>query len=143
MSGAQRMFTRTKSIVLAASLLFGAAFTSAQAKRPIETHNAALRYWMAFAELQDPPTDRATAELLEKTAAGEAAWDEAKLGPILDKNETAIWRMQRATKLPECDWGLEYDLGPRASIAYVPKARVLARLNTLDGMRLAAKGDSQ
>src|SRR6266446_7100065 len=143
MSGAQRMFTRTKSIVLAASLLFGAAFTSAQAKRPAETRNAALRYWMAFAELQDPPTDKATAELLEKTAAGEAPWDEAKLGPILDKNETAIWRMQRATKLPECDWGLEYDLGPRASIAYVPKARVLARLNTLEGMRLAAKGDSQ
>ncbi len=81
--------------------------------------------------------------MLEKTAAGEAAWDKAKLGPILDKNETAIWRMQRATKLPDCDWGLEYDLGPRASIAYVPRARVLARLNTLDGMRLAAKGDTQ
>jgi hypothetical protein len=51
--------------------------------------------------------------------------------------------MQRASKLPECDWGLEYDLGPRASIAYAPKARVLARLNTLEGMRLLAKGDSQ
>ncbi len=93
--------------------------------------------------MQDPPADKATADLLEKTAAGEATWDEAKLGPILDKNETAIWRMQRATKLPDCDWGLEYDLGPRASIAYVPRARVLARLNTLDGMRLAAKGDTQ
>lgn len=137
------MFTRTKWIVVAASLLFGTPLTSAQAKRPIETHNAALRYWMAFAELQDPPTDRATAELLEKTAAGEAAWDEAKLGPILDKNQDAILMMQRATKLPECDWGLEYDRGPVASIAYVPRARVLARLNTLDGMRLAASGKTQ
>ncbi len=137
------MFTRTKSIVLAASLLFGAAFTSAQAKRPAETRNAALRYWMAFAELQDPPTDKATAELLEKTAAGEAPWDEAKLGPILDKNEDAILAMQRATKLPECDWGLEYERGPRASIAYAPRARVLGRLNTLDGIRLSANGKTQ
>src|SRR6266404_6270660 len=98
---------------------------------------------MAFAELQDPPTDKATAELLEKTAAGEAPWDEAKLGPILDKNEDAILAMQRATKLPECDWGLEYERGPRASIAYAPRARVLGRLNTLDGIRLSANGKTQ
>jgi hypothetical protein len=137
------MLTRTKLIVLAASLLLGAAFASAQAKRPTETRNAALRYWMAFAELHDPPTDKATTELLEKSAAGEAAWDEAKLGPILDGNKDAILMMQRATKLPECDWGLEYDRGPAASIAYVPRARVLARLNTLYGMRLAANGKTQ
>src|SRR5437879_10793500 len=129
--------------VAAVFVLISAVAGWGQTKLPPETKNAALRYWLAFADLQDLPTDKATGELLEKTAAGEAAWDEAKLGPILDKNETAIWRMQRATKLPECDWGLEYDLGPRASIAYVPKARVLARLNTLDGMRLAAKGESQ
>jgi len=137
------MLAKLKKVVAGAALFFVAGTAHAQSGVPPETRNAALRYWLAFADLQDPPTDKATAELLEKTAAGEAAWDETKLGPILDKNETAIWRMQRATKLPECDWGLEYDLGPRASIAYVPKARVLARLNTLDGMRLAAKGDSQ
>ncbi len=137
------MFKQLRTVVVGAALVFAAGTTHAQSGVPPETRNAALRYWLAFADLQDPPTDKTTAELLEKTAAGEVAWDETKLGPILDKNETAIWRMQRATKLPECDWGLEYDLGPRASIAYVPKARVLARLNTLDGMRLAAKGDSQ
>jgi len=137
------MFAQLKGVVVGVALLFAALAAHAQSKVLPETRNAALRYWLAFADLQDAPADKATAELLEKTADGEAAWDEAKLGPILDKNETAIWRMQRGTKLPECDWGLEYDLGPRASIAYVPKARVLARLNTLDGMRLAAKGDSQ
>ena len=137
------MSGHVKRVAAVLVFLFVAATAQAQTKSPQETRNAALRYWLAFADLQDPPTDQPTADLLEKTAAGEAVWDEAKLGPILDKNETAIWRMQRATKLPECDWGLEYDLGPRASIAYVPKARVLARLNTLDGMRLAGKGDSQ
>ena len=137
------MFAQLRRAVVGVALLFAAVTSHAQSKVPTETRNAALWYWLAFADLQDPPTDKATAELLEKTAAGEAAWDEAKLGPILDKNETAIWRMQRATKLPECDWGLEYDLGPRASIAYVPKARVLARLNTLEGMRLAARRETQ
>jgi hypothetical protein len=137
------MLMKTKLVLIAASFLFGATLASAQTKKLAETHNAALRYWMAFAEMQDPPSEKATAELLEKTAAGEAPWDEAKLGPILDKNEDAILAMQRATRLPECDWGLEYERGPRASIAYVPRARVLARLNTLYGVRLAARGKTQ
>jgi hypothetical protein len=119
------------------------AQSQAPGKFPPETRNAALRYWSAFSDLQDPPADKATQDLLEKAAAGDAPWDESKLGPILDQNETAILAMQRATKLPDCDWGLEYTRGPRTSIAYVPRSRVLARLNTLYGMRLMAKGDSQ
>jgi hypothetical protein len=137
------MRMKTKLILIIVSLFMSATVGVAQTKRPIETRNAALRYWMAFAELQDPPADKATADLLEKTAAGQTAWGEAKLGPILNKNEDAILTMQRATKLPECDWGLEYERGPSASIAYVPRARVLARLNTLYGMRLAANGKTQ
>jgi hypothetical protein len=113
------------------------------AKYPPETRNAALRYWMAFAEMQDTWADKSTQDLLEKTAAGEAPWDEAKLAPILDANADAISVLQRATKLPDCDWGLEYGRGWKASIAYAPRARALARLNTLEGMRQLAKGDSQ
>jgi len=136
---------RKKSAIIAIflALVASACFAAHPANLPPETRNAALRYWMAFAEMQDPPADNRVSGLLEKTAAGEAAWDEAKLGPILDKNLVAIQIMQRATKLPDCDWGLEYSLGPTASIAYAPRARVLARLNTLYGMRLAAKGDNQ
>ena len=123
--------------------LLGGASAPAQTKLPPETRNAALRYWLAFADLQDPPSDKITQELLEKIAAGKVPWDEAELGAILDQNEQAIQEMQRATKLPECDWGLEYSRGPQASIAYVPRARVLARLNTLYGMRLMAKEQTQ
>ena len=137
------MLTKIKLVLIAASFFFCLPLATAETKRPIETRNAALRYWMAFAELQDPPADKATADLLEKTASGDAAWDEAKLGPILDKNEEAILAMQRASRLPECDWGLEYDRGPSTEIAYVPRARVLARLNTLYGVRLAASGKTQ
>jgi hypothetical protein len=131
------------ALLAGALFLLAASEGTAPKKMPVETRNAALRYWLAFAELQDPPTDKSTTELLEKTAAGDSAWDEAKLGPILNANSAAIEIMQRATKLPECDWGLEYSQGPRASIAYVPRARVLARLNTLEGIRFAAKGDTQ
>jgi len=123
--------------------LLGAAAARAQTKLPPETRNAALRYWLAFADLQDPPPDKVTQDLLEKTAAGETPWDEAKLGAILDQNDQAIREMQRATKMPECDWGLEYSRGPQASVVYVPRARVLARLNTLYGMRMMSKGQTQ
>ena len=137
------MKTAIRSLIPAVICCLVCGAASPQSKPPAETRNAALRYWMAFAELEDPPADKQTQDLLERTASGEVPFDEARLGPILDKNEDAIQMMQRATKLPECDWGLEYRLGPRASIAYVPRARVLARLNTLYGMSLAAKGDSQ
>ena len=131
------------ALALVALFVVGAGKLNAAARYPQETKNAALRYWMAFAEMQDTWADKPTQELLEKTAAGEAAWDEAKLAPILDANEDAIGMMQRATKLPECDWGLEYGRFWKASIAYAPRARALERLNTLEGMRQLAKGDSQ
>jgi hypothetical protein len=132
-----RLFVASVFILVAAFVL------RPRAAYPPETSNAALRYWMAFAEMQDPPADKAIQDLLEKTVIGEAAWDEKKLGTILDANSAAIAMMQRASKLPDCDWGIEYSRGSRASIAYAPRARVLARLNTLQGIREMANGNSQ
>ena len=134
---------KLKLCLASSFLLVTASLACSQAETPPETRNAALRYWMAFAEMQDPPSDKATQDLLEKTVAGEAPWNEARLGSILDANGEAIRIMQRAAKLPVCDWGLEYGEGPRASIAYAPRARALARLNTLEGMREMANGNSQ
>lgn len=133
---------------LIATILFSALLAmsvSAQTKLPPETRNAALRYWIALAQLQDTSdADKGTADLLQKTIAGEADWDEAKLGPIVDENMESIRIMQRATKLPECDWGFEYSLGPNAPIYFLIKSgRALARLNTLYGMRLTAKGEQE
>lgn len=124
-------------------VLVSANLALPQTKTPSETRNAALRYWMAFAEMQDPPSDATTQALLGKTAAGQVAWDGKTLGSILDSNGEAIRIMQRATKLPECDWGLEHSEGPRASVIYGPRARALARLNTLEGIREMANGNSQ
>jgi hypothetical protein len=131
---------------LAALLVVGsvATGTGAQNKFPVETRNAALRYWMAFAQLQDTGADSETASRIQKTLDGESAWDEAKLGRIVDENIEAVEGMQRATKLPECDWGLEYSLGPATPIVFVKNsARALARLNSLYGVRAFAAGDRQ
>jgi hypothetical protein len=62
---------------------------------------------------------------------------------IAAANDTALGIMQRAPKLPDCDWGVEYRRGPQASIAFVPRAYVLSRLNTLQGIREMAQGQSQ
>src|SRR5579871_5648723 len=134
---------RLKLLILALSIFAIASRASAQIPLPPDTKNAALRYWIAFSEMHDLSTDKATQDLLEKTVSGEALWDEKKIAPILDANKFAIDIMQRATKLPDCDWGLEYEQGIRASIAYAPRARALSRLNTLEGMRQLASGNTQ
>jgi Sigma-70 region 2 len=43
------------------------------------TRNAALRYWLAFSELQDPPGDKATGDTLEKVSAGDAPMCEGSI----------------------------------------------------------------
>jgi hypothetical protein len=104
--------------------------------------NAALRYWAAFAVLQDPPADAATTDLLLRVAEGAAPWDEGRMGAILDANTEALDIMTRASTLRACDWGVEYELGPEAPIPHLAKGRVLGRLNVLSGMRLAARGQT-
>ncbi len=115
----------------------------AQAMFPPETDNAALRYWFALAELWEPPDDDATRHLLEATFAGQVAWDETKLGPITDSNLDAILTMQRATKVPECNWGFDYRHGARMPVWFGMRARLLSNLNALQGIREMAHGDSR
>ena len=64
-------------------------------------------------------------------------------GAIVEENSYAVRAMQRATELPECNWGLDYGLGAAMPLAHLPKARVLARLNALYGVRQMAKGDAE
>ena len=115
----------------------------AQAMFPPETDNAALRYWFALAELWEPPDDDATRHLLEATFAGQVAWDETKLGPITDSNLDAILTMQRATKVPECNWGFDYRHGARMPVWFGMRAGLLSHLNALQGIREMAHGDSR
>jgi hypothetical protein len=129
--------TRARVVIVAA---VAACFLVLPAGAQPPTGNAALRYWMAFALLQDPPADAATTDLVQRVADGKAPWDESRLGPILDANGDALEIMRRGSTVRSCDWGIEYDLGPTAPIAHLAKARVLGRLNVLSGMRRVASG---
>ncbi len=127
------------------AILASAHTARAQAMFPPETDNAALRYWFALAEVREPPDDEATRHLLEATFVGQVAWDETKLGPILDSNLEALRTMQRATKLPVsvCNWGFDYRNGERTPVWFSMRARLLSHLNALQGIREMAHGDSR
>jgi hypothetical protein len=86
--------------------------------------------------------DEATTKLIEDVLSGAASWDEQRLGPIVDANRDAILTMQKGTSLPECRWGLDYERGAAMSLAHLPKARAMARLNALYGARQLAQGDT-
>jgi hypothetical protein len=128
-------------IAAVGAMCLAAATVNAQQPQQ-QTLNAAVRYWMAFAVLQDPPANAGATNLLVRVAEGTAPWDEAQLGPILDANSQSLEIMERASTLQSCDWGIEYELGPRAPIAHLARARVLGRLGVLSGMRLAARGQT-
>jgi hypothetical protein len=123
-------------------VLASAHTARAQASFPPETDNAALRYWYALAEVREPPDD-ATRHLFGETVAGRVAWDEEKLGPILDSNRDALRTMQRATKLPVCNWGFDYRNGAAFGPWFGMRAVLLSHLNKLQGIREMAHGDSR
>jgi hypothetical protein len=106
------------------------------------TDNAALRYWMAFAFIKEPPGSAATTSSLERVSTGAAPWDEAALGAVLDANSAAVTILRRGASMAFCDWGLDYEMGPRMPVAHLPKARVLGRLTALAGLRAASRGQT-
>ncbi|MFN8095443.1 MAG: hypothetical protein U0599_25050 [Vicinamibacteria bacterium] len=127
-----------------AALLAGAmALASAVEAAPSRdcSRNAALGYWMAMAEMQNPDAAASLSEQLERTARGDAPWDE-RLAPIVEANRDALATMQRASSQPFCDWGLEHSRNAEAPIAHLVRARALARLNVLQGLRLLHRGDA-
>jgi hypothetical protein len=125
------------------AVLASAHTARAQAMFPPETDNAALRYWSALVEVQEPPDDEATRHLFGETTAGRVAWDETKLGPILDSNRDALRTIQQGTKLPVCNWGFDYRNGARILPWFGMRAALLSRLNALQGIREMAHGDSR
>lgn len=136
---------RTKDLLLlvAASLVAGSlraasaaggADASRAPSRPDCGHNAALGYWMAMAEMENPEAPGSLADDLERAARGEVPWED-RFGLILNANHDALETMHRASRQPYCDWGLEYSRNADTPIAHLVRARALARLNVLLGLQ--------
>ncbi len=105
--------------------------------------NAALRYWSAFAQMQDAAITTQQGRELSGILDGTAQYDDLKYKDLIEKNEAALETMGRGTSLANCDWGLDYDLGSETPITYVGKSAALARLNVLYAFHLQSIGDRE
>jgi hypothetical protein len=105
--------------------------------------NAALRYWSAFAEMQDAAITDEQVRALRSIFDGTGSYDDQKFKDLVDKNIRALETMARGASLSKCDWGLEYQIGPDFPMDYPVKAVALARLNVLYGFHLLSRGDKE
>jgi hypothetical protein len=126
------------SAILLVTISVGLA--SAQQKVKLG-ENAALRYWSAFAQMQDAAITDEQAKQLTTILDGTAPYDDSKYKDLVEKNRPALETLARATTLPNCDWGVDYQLGTEAPVEYVRKALALGRLNVLYTFHLLIAGD--
>jgi hypothetical protein len=124
---------------LAARPTTSAGHSPTARSRPDCGRNAALGYWMAMAEMQNPEASASLADDLERASRGDAPWDD-RFSRIVDANHDALDTMRRASREPYCDWGLEYSRNAEAPIAHLVRARALARLNVLLGLQFLRQG---
>jgi len=103
--------------------------------------NAALRYWSAFAEMQDSAVSDQQAKELNAILDGTAPYQDLKYYELVEKNRAAVETMDRGTAIANCDWGVDYALGPDAPVEYVRKALALGRLNVLYAFHRLQNGD--
>ena len=103
--------------------------------------NAALRYWSAFAEMQDSGISDQQAIELYAILDGTAPYKDLKYYELVEKNRIAVETMARGTAISNCDWGVDYALGPDAPVEYVRKALTLGRLNVLYAFHLLQNGN--
>jgi hypothetical protein len=122
-------------------LIVWMALTCSAQRKTSTSDNAALRYWAAFAQIQDSLITDAEAKSISAILDGTAAYDDSQYKDLVEKNTPALEMMVRATKLPDCDWGLDYDMGPDTPQEYARKALVLGRLNVLYSLHLLKAGD--
>jgi hypothetical protein len=126
------------SMILLAAISVGSASAQQRAKLG---ENAALRYWSAFAEMQDSAITDQQAKELATILDGMAPYVDSKYKELVEKNRPALETMVRASALPSCDWGVDYQLGSEAPVEYVRKALALGRLNVLYTFHLLMAGD--
>src|ERR1700690_596523 len=133
---------KTRLLIATAILLLTvpASFAASQQKTTLGD-NAALRYWAAFSQMQDSAVSDDEAKQLNGILAGPVPYDDSKYKDLVEKNRPALDTMARGTASANCDWGLDYPMGPDTPVDYVRKALELGRLNVLYVFHLEINGD--
>jgi hypothetical protein len=103
--------------------------------------NSALRYWAAFAQMQDAALTSEQAKELNLILDGSAPYDDLKYKDLVEKNRPALETMATGTVLPRCDWGLDYKRGNDEPVDYARNALILGRLNVLYAFHLLIAGE--
>src|SRR6266849_3011147 len=116
------------SVLFVVAMSVGCAFAEQRAK---VGENAALRYWSAFAQMQDSAITDQQAKELNLILDGAAPYDDLKYKDFIEKNRLAPETMDRGTSILNCDWGVDYQAGADAPVDYVRKSLALGRLNVL------------
>jgi hypothetical protein len=119
------------------ALLASAAFAQ---QKPSLGDNAALRYYAAFAQMQDYAITDAEAKKLNGILDGPIPYDDSQYKDLVEKNKPALETMARGAALPRCDWGLDY-IGEDTPVDYARSALALGRLNVLYAFHLLIAGD--
>ena len=125
--------------VFATIVLFAAPL---RAQRPPDGanplgHNAALRYWQAFAHL--PRLDERQQQLLGAAPTADAP-DPAS-AKLADVAKDALIYLRRGAAIGPCDWGLHPEDGPNLLLPHLAKGRDLARLACVGARRDLAGND--
>jgi hypothetical protein len=124
--------------------LFIAATNSVQAQQAAKLgENAALRYWAAFAQMEDSAITADEAKTINSILDGGAPYDDRAYKDLLEKNQSALQIMARGAALPNCDWGLDYEMGSDTPQEFVRRALILGRLNVLYALHLYAAGEKE
>ena len=127
--------------LIAIPLLFTGTAVSQQ--RTGLGNNAALHYWVAFSEMQDSGITSEQAKELSLILKGTAPYGDLSYRELLERNIPALTAMARGTGIPNCDWGLDYELGPQTPVEYARKSLELGRLNVLYAFHLSLAGDKE
>jgi len=104
--------------------------------------NAALRYWSGFAQMQDSAITDQQATELNLILDGTAPYDDLKFKELIEKNKLALETIARGTSILNCDWGVDYQLGPDAPVDYIRKSLAVGRLNVLYSFHLLINHDN-
>jgi hypothetical protein len=98
---------------------------AAPAAEPEPATNAALKYWLAYVNMN---FDKEQEKLLDN-------WNKAPLDAaadkILDNSKNILQQMHRGAQIERCDWGLDYEDGPGMLLPHLGKARLLTKVAAL------------